>query len=165
MRPTTVLFRFLAALLLPAIPYFAAAQPSGKTTRPRQSSAVAALRAIHDYEASVEAVVSHSLDKDFLEIERASPHKAKLSQAKTVLDKVTDQDLRKDLGILLEEAVNLWVSGIPTAVDPGNKGFARAAARYQSHESVVITEVDTGQLGLLLALLREEARKRASSPH
>jgi hypothetical protein len=113
----------------------------------------------------VVAVLSHSLDKNFPEIEKASPHEAKLKQATRALNAVTDPDLRRDLGVLLGDATHLWGSGVPTTLDPDNKGFARAEAQFQSHESVVITEVDTGQLGLLLALVREEARKKSSGAH
>ncbi len=164
MQATRFLLRTLAILTVVRNTGIAVAQPAAKTT-PAQASAVVALQAIDAYEAEVEAVLSHNLeDADFEERERTSPHKAKLRQAMSALNKVSDKDLHTDLDILLEDANSLWIRASRSNLDPDSKRrSAEALAEFHSERDIVATEVSTGQRRLLLAYLKEKARKKAAN--
>ena len=110
---------------------------------------MAALHAIDDYEASLEAVLSHAGQADFEQRAKTSNHEAKLRRARLARDRVSDPDLHTSLSFLLQEAGDLWLKGMGLVLDPNDKRYPNAIAEFHAHRNLVATEIATGKRGLL----------------
>jgi hypothetical protein len=148
-----------ALILVLLIPGIALAQPRSAQEKAR---ALAALHAADDYEASVEAVLAHIDDDDFVDREKASPHKTKLHQARLARDRVSDKDWNADIDVLLDSAVGLWTDAIPKPIRKGDDILPAALARWHSDRDLVATEINTGQRGLLLEAIRKRVHKQSN---
>jgi hypothetical protein len=111
--------------------------------------AVAALHAIDDYEATLEAVLSHAGQPDFEQREKASNHEVKLHRARLARDRVSDPDLHASLDLLLQEAGDLWLKGMSVILDPKDKSYSNAVADFHADRNLVASEIATGKRGLL----------------
>jgi hypothetical protein len=138
----------------------ALAQPSPAKAK-AQPQALAALHAIDDCEASLEAQSSHIGKDDFEEVVKKSPYKAKLQQAHTAVDKVSDPDFRRDLNILLTDVQYGVVNGgMGSIIDGNDKSLKKAEAEFHSDRDLVATEINTGQRGLLRDAVLKRNRKK-----
>jgi hypothetical protein len=139
----------LSAIL--AISIMAGSAPA-QTSHPKvgaEPPALAALHAIDNYEASLEAVLSHAGQPDFEQRVKASNHEAKLHRARLARDRVSDPDLHASLDVLLQEAGGLWLKSMNLALDPKDKRYSNAIAEFHADRNLVANEIATGQRGLL----------------
>jgi hypothetical protein len=111
--------------------------------------ALAALHAIDDYEATLEAVLSHAGQPDFEQRVKASNHETKLRRARLARDRVSDPDLHASLDLLLEEARDLWLKSMSVVLDPKDKSYSNAVAEFHADRNLVASEIATGKHGLL----------------
>ncbi|HEY2170327.1 MAG TPA: hypothetical protein VGJ30_11925 [Candidatus Angelobacter sp.] len=139
----------LSAIL--AISIMAGSAPA-QTSHPKAGAeppALVALHAIDDYEASLEAVLSHAGEPDFEQRVKASNHKIKLHRARLARDRVSDPDLHASLDLLLEEASDLWLKSAWVVLDPKDKRYSDAVAEFHADRNLVASEIATGKRGLL----------------
>jgi hypothetical protein len=126
------------------------AQPvPAKAKTKAETPALAALHAIDEYEASLEAFLPYFNTAEFEKREKASPYKAQKRRADLSLDRVADKDLHTDLDILLADTIGLWIQSTGLVADPKDKGLSKAIAEFHSNRDLVSTEIATGKRGLL----------------
>jgi hypothetical protein len=125
------------------------------------SPALAALHAIDGCEAGLEAELSHIGKDDFQEVVKNSAYKAKLQQAHDAVDKVTDQDLQRDLNLLLMDVeYGVTNAGTGLIIDKNDKGLAKAEAIFHSDRELMAAEITTGKRGLVRdAVLKRNTKK------
>jgi hypothetical protein len=140
--------RWYALLVMFIIAGRALAQPVPAKTK-TEPPALAALHAIDDYEASLEALLPYFATATFEMREKASPYKAQKRRAELALDRVSDRDLHRDLNTLLDDTRGLWIQSTGLVADPKDKGLSKAIAEFHSDRNLVSTEIATGKRGLL----------------
>ncbi len=114
-----------------------------------QPQATAALHAIDACEANLESDLSHAGKDDFQEVIKNSTYKTKLQQANDAVEKVSDPDLHRDLGILLNDvAYGVSNAGVGAIIGDPNS-LKKAVAEFHSDRDLVATEISTGKRGLL----------------
>jgi hypothetical protein len=133
--------------------------PSPKTQA--ASPALAALHAIDDCEANLEADLSHIGKDDFQEVAKNSTYKAKLQRAHDAVDKVADEDLQKDLNLLLMDVeYGISNAGMGLIIDKNDKSLAKAVALFSSDHDLMASEIKTGKHGLVRdAILKRNTKK------
>jgi hypothetical protein len=125
-----------------------------------QPQALAALHAIDACEANLEADLSHADKDDFQEVMENSAYKTKLLQAHNAVEKVSDPDLHRDLGILLDDvAYGVSNAGVGAIIGDPNS-LKKAVAQFHSYRDLVAAEINTGERGLLHdAILKRNQKK------
>lgn len=148
-----------AILAISIITGSARAQTSPAKTK-AQSQAMAALHAIDACEANLEADLSHAGKDDFQEVIKNSAYKTKLLQAHNAVEKVSDPDLHRDLGILLND-VEYGVSnaGVGAIIGDPNS-LKKAEAQFHSDRDLVAKEITTGKPGLLRDAVLKRSQKK-----
>jgi hypothetical protein len=147
-------------LLTLAVTGIALAQtPSPKA--PAASPALTALRAIDDCKANLEADFSHIGKDDFQEVAKNSTYKAKLQKAHDAVDKVTDEDLHRDLNTLLMDVeYGISNAGVGLILDKNDKSLEKEKATFRSDRELVVTEINTGERGLLRDAILKRSKKK-----
>jgi hypothetical protein len=135
-----------------------------QTPSPKKQAAnpaLAALHAIDDCEANLEADFSHIGKDDFEEVAKNTTYKTKLQRAHDAVDKVTDADLQRDLNLLLSEVeYGLTNASMALIIDKNDQSLARVEATFHSDRELVATEIATGKRGLVRdAVLKRNTHK------
>ncbi len=148
-----------AILAISIIAGNAAAQTSPAKAN-SQPQATAALHAIDACEANLEADLSHAGKDDFQEVIKNSTYKTKLLQARNAVEKVSDPDLHRDLGILLDDvAYGTYNAGVDAIIGNPNS-LKKAIAEFHSDRDLVAAEINAGKRGLLRdAVLKRNQKK------
>ena len=135
-----------------------AQQPTAKAQT--ETPALAALRAIDAYEASLETWVPYADKADYEEREKASGHQAKRERAQRALEKVSDPALRSDLNSLMTDTQFIILAGAKLALNQSDKSFSTAVAQFHADRNLVATEITSGKRGLLSAAILERSHKK-----
>lgn len=135
----------------------------GQTSPAKTSTntqAMTALHAIDACEANLEADLSHARKDDFAEVAKNSTYKTKLLQAHNAVEKVSDPDLHRDLGILLMDVQYGVSNGGMGEIIGDHDSLKKAVAEFHFDRDLVAAEISTGKRGLLRdAVLKRNQKK------